>query len=157
MIGNITLRTANYDDAFYIGSHLSALDNEECYLTGGRVGWHACTFAYMNSVRCRVALEDDVPSVIWGVAPTYKPNVGQIWMLSIDITGKGMPFMRRIRKEFIDVTKDFKYVENYIMTEQILHMSLLKRLGFVFDYSDTFTKGNRNFVKFIWRNNRCVL
>lgn len=107
---------------------------------------YSCDISY----KCRTLLCDDEPFFIYGIT-----KEGFVWAM-------GTYKVHEVKKEFMDVSwgevdwlhDDFDVIGNFVHSENTLHISWLKKLGF--EGFEPYEINENKFYKF-WRNKKCVV
>lgn len=87
--------------------------------------------AFRQSFYCRVALIDDKPVAMWGVAGTLLNDRAEVWLvLSHEIGNMPLAIVREARTELNKVTEDYSYLEATILPEDAASIRFAQFLGF---------------------------
>jgi len=135
---DITICAATQDDVYYIADHMRQADIMELRLSQGHEPSEVVRNHYSDSLWIKCALVDGVPTVLYGVAPSKRPDCGIPWLLATDD-------ILKIKKEFIDGSKaevdlmmgNFRALFNQVHRDNHVSIRWLQRLGFHVDPTPT--------------------
>ena len=129
-------RPTNWDDVYFVADNMREEDQDECRACG-RTPFDALSLSYETSIATHTLMTPEgIPAALLGVSEGFHgDNFGVVWMLGTDAIKKHkMHFLRNCKAGINDLFEDCEKeaLYNYTFSENTLHHSWLKWLGFVF-------------------------
>lgn len=128
----ITVKKATFDEAVYIATHLRAIDIKELKAAYGNEPWDAVIKSFDISDWCRVGFIDELPCVLFGIAPSEEEGYGVPWMVAteeIKTINKSIVISNSI-KAVRKMEEKYRVLFNYVHPENDVSIRWLKWLGF---------------------------
>lgn len=147
---NITVRTSIQEDADFIGENMRDADKREIWNSHHHRPKEAMRLSLKESFYCFTVLNNDVPTVMFGVVPhSLMGDKGNIWLLGTDGIDKIKRRFARNSKYFINfMQKSFPHLSNYVSVENKKSISWLKMCGARFEEPKPFGMEQKLFQRF---------
>lgn len=146
-------RPTTWEDVYFVVDNMREEDQDECR-ANGYTPLDALSLSYENSiVSYTLHTPDGVPAAIMGVSKSgIGPQFGVIWMLGTnDIQHHKVYALRRCKPFLSDLYEEMgmECFYNYTYSENKLHHSWLKWLGFTFLRSVALPPDGHDFYEFV--------
>jgi hypothetical protein len=131
----ITIVPATIQHLNEVKDDFKSIDNKECYLISGRTPSEVIAEEISQKNSVTVALADGVPVAFWGFKQmNWLLQSATPWLLATKHINKcKKSFVQASKRYFNQFTNRYKYLENYVLAENIWSIRWLKWLGFSVD------------------------
>lgn len=139
-----------------MGDHLRDADNMELEAILELTGVDALLFSLAHSDESYTVVDEDGPSIMFGLSATTQPTVGAIWMLSTErIHNYPRTFLKFSRRWVDFFNKKYPVLTNVVDLRNRVHIEWLRWLKC--DFIDQIKVGPNDtpFVQFV-RNATCA-
>lgn len=139
------IRVTEVEDLMSLAINLRNADKEEIYAyTGNRLYYNALLESYNACLECYVWCVHEKPIMIFGVC-----EGGVVWAMGTDDFLNDRKYFLSKSKELIEGFLE-KYGElyNYVYSKNVIHISWLRRVGFIISDIPTELKNGEKFYYF---------
>lgn len=147
------VRDALPQDLLWFSQNMRKCDRDEIAAAGGHTPSAAMMYAHGY---VKTALVDNLPLLIFGVAPSPTPEAGLVWMLASDYLEAPRPrrLLARHSREWVeDMQQNYDLLFNIADARNTAHHKWLKFCGFKFIRKFNHGPCNAPFYEFARMNN----
>jgi len=129
----MTVRAATEADAVSLADRLRAADLKEIECQGGNAADVLLSGIRSPDPTYVAVDEDDIPHIIFGMAPSHTPVLGFVWMMATPAIRRCWVRLLRETPQWVDtLAEPYEALSNVVHAENEVHIRWLKWAGFVF-------------------------